>query len=358
MSDAPETRRGATAPLPMTAQPTAAPARPVTQVSASAVPSTLESPRDAKPMDPSLRHDVTAQDDAARVAAERDAAFAAAGVPVGPVAMTTTAPLSHDAQESARRGAPATLMSPAVPVALASGDKPASPPLAPEEAVVDVGAPAHAFLPPGASPAYGGGAVGPGGRMHPGAHLPGGAHAGPGARRSMSTTVLVMLVVGGVAAIILLAAVVMGFFYVAERRKAEAAAAERALHPPAVPTAVVTQEAPRTPPRFGGTRARLAVTSGGAMDVEAVRASLAGVLPRIDACFAAAELEPPNHESAAYDLDVQPNGEVKKAEPATAVTRAPKLDACVVQSLRAARLPKAARASTVKLTFSDPLDVH
>ncbi len=339
------------------------------------MPSTLESPADVRDArdapDPkqadasSVRHDVTTQDDAARVAAERDAAFAAAGVPVAMPAMNAMPPLnampaiapaSHDPQESARRGAPATLMSPAVAPAFAHGDKAASPSLAPEDAVVDVGAPAHAFLPPGASPAYGG-AADAGARMHPGVHLGAGPHGGPGARRSMSTTTLVMVVVGGVAGILLLAAAVIGFFYVAERRKAEAAAAERALHPPTVPAAV-TPEAPRTPPRFGGTKARLAVTSGGAMDAEAVRASLAGVLPRIDACFAAAELEPPNHESAAYDLDVQPNGEVKKAEPANAVTRAPKLDACVVQSLRTARLPKAARASTVKLTFSDPLEVR
>jgi hypothetical protein len=336
-------------------------ARPATQVSASAVPSTLESPaevRDAKPADASLRHDITTQDDAARVAAERDAAFAAAGVPVAMPAMNATAPLSPEPQESARRGAPATLMSPAVapmPGALAHGDKPASPSLAPEDAVVDVGAPAHAFLPPGASPAYGS-AADAGARRHPGVHG-GAAHGGPGARRSMSTTTLVMVVVGGVAGILLLAAAVIGFFYVAERRKAEAAAAERALHPPTVPAAV-TLEAPRTPPRFGGTKARLAVTSGGAMDAEAVHASLAGVLPRIDACFAAAELEPPNHESATYELDVQANGEVKKAEPAGAVPRAAKLDACVVQSLRAARLPKAARASVVKLTFSDPVDLR
>ena len=349
MSDAPDTRRGATAPLPVTAQPSTAPMpqRAATQMSASAVPSTLESPQEAQkpdgaPAAASLKHDVTEQDDTARQNAERDAGIApeAAAAPPAP------GPLGQDLRP---RVGPATLMSPAV---APLGDKPASPSLTPEDAVIDVGAPAHAFMPHGAaSPAYGGG---PGGMMHQAGHAIGGAVP---AARSMSTSFLVMLVVGGVAGIILLAGIVVGLFYLGERRKAEALES-RAPHGPSATVAPGAQEGPRSPARFGGTKARLAVTSGGAMDPEAVRAALAGALPRIDACFAAAELEPPDHETAAYDIDVQASGEVKRAEAASAVNRAPKLDACVLQNLRAVRLPKAARASTVKLTFSAPLDVH
>jgi hypothetical protein len=158
--------------------------------------------------------------------------------------------------------------------------------------------------------------------------------------------------------IIVLAGLVVGLFYLGERRKAEAAESARAPRGPSATVAPPAQEGPRAPARFGGAKARLAVTSGGALDPEAVRAALAGALPKVDACFAAAELEPPNHESAPYDLDVQPTGEVKKVELVAAANRAPKLDACVVQALRVVRLPKAARASVVKLTFSAPLDVH
>jgi hypothetical protein len=341
MSDAPETRRGATAPLPMTVQPSTdpmpnAPPKPervATQMSASAVPSTLESPQDGTagggaPPPPALKHDITEPDEAARRNAELDTGIAAPAI------------------VSSARGGPATLMSPAVaPLAENTTS------LAPEDAVIDVGAPAHAFMPHGSSPAYGGGP----GIIHQGPHTHGGGAAG---RRPMSTTALAMLVVGGVVGIIVLAGLVVGLFYLGERRKAEAAESARAPRGPSATVAPPAQEGPRAPARFGGAKARLAVTSGGALDPEAVRAALAGALPKVDACFAAAELEPPNHESAPYDLDVQPTGEVKKVELVAAANRAPKLDACVVQALRVVRLPKAARASVVKLTFSAPLDVH
>jgi hypothetical protein len=206
-------------------------------------------------------------------------------------------------------------------------------------------------MPHGSSPAYGGGA----GMMHQGPH---GAVGGAAGRRPMSTTTIAMLVVGGVVGIIMLAALVVGLFYVGERRKAEAAESGRAQHGPSATGAPAVPEASRTPLRFGGSKARLAVTSSGALDPEAVRAALAGALPKVDVCFAAAELEPPNHETAAYELDVQPSGDVKKVEIAGATNRATRLDACVLQAFRGTRLPKAARASVVKLTFSAPLDVH
>jgi hypothetical protein len=312
-------------------------------MSASAVPSTLESPQEAGATDgappaPAIEDGATDTDKAPPAFAddEINGAVLAREVSVPP-----------PAQEPSRRGGPATLMSPAVAHA---GDVPPSPPLAPENAVVDVGAPAHAFIPAGhaGSPPYAGGPV-----MPHGAH---GGMAGDAARprRGTSTTFLVMVVVGVVGAVVVLAGIVIGLFYVAERRKAEAERLQRA----GVVAPATAAEAPRGPLRFGGPKARLGVITTGTLDPEAIRSALATALPRIDACFAAAELEPPNHESAAYDLDVQPNGDVKRAEAATTVNRASKLDACVLSSLRAVRLPKSARASTVKLTFSAPLDVH
>lgn len=171
----------------------------------------------------------------------------------------------------------------------------------------------------------------------------------------MSTTLLVMIVLGVVAGVVLLSAVLGGLYYVTEKRRAEQ---ERLLHTPSAAAPAATGEGSRGPARFGGGKARLGVTTTGTLDSEAIRVALAGAVPRIDACFSAAELEPPNHESAAYDLDVQPTGDVKRADVATTANRAPKLDACVLSSLRGVRLPKSAKASTVKLTFSAPLDVR
>jgi hypothetical protein len=343
--------------------PAPAPApRAATQMSPSAVPSTLDSPTDGAsiPPDGAPRDDrPTDVDRATRPTTvdEIDGALLIRAVSAPPAALSPAPPLQLwplpapvAPPEPSRRGAPATLMSPAVPQA---GDVPPSPPPTPENAVVDVGAPAHAFMPRGnASPhGYGGahGALGSAGRQGPG---PSGTDAG---RRGMTTTFLVMVALGVVAGIVLLGAVVGGLFYVTEKRRAER---ERLLHAPSGAAAAATAEGPRGAARFGGGRARLGVTTTGTLDPEAIRVALAGALPRIDACFAAAELEPPNHESAAYDLDVQPTGDVKRADAATTTNRTPKLDACVLQNLRSARLPKAAKASTVKLTFSAPVDVR
>ena len=313
MSDAPEQRRGATAPLPMTAQPSTAPlpiagppgagAGADADAGASPGPGAARGDADVR-FGGAVDAGVSAGARAGRRRPGRRIAQARCDRAGRHGARGRRARRRHRArararrrrppltQDPGRRGGPATLMSPAV---TPQGDKPASPSLAPEDAVIDVGAPAHAFMPHGsASPLYGGG---PGGMMHQGPHPVGGAAP---ARRAMSTTFLVVVVVGGVAGIILLAGIVVGLFYLGERRKAETAEG-RALHGPSVTAAPGAQEGPRSAARFGGTKARLAVTSGGAMDPEAVRAALAGALPRIDACFAAAELEPPNHETAAYD---------------------------------------------------------
>ncbi len=318
-------------------------------MSPSAVPSTRDSPADGAsiPPDGALRDDRPTDADGAappRTIDEIDGGALARAVSAAP---PPAPPRPIAVPDQGRRGAPATLMSPAVPQA---GDVPPSPPLAPENAVVDVGAPAHAFMPRGndSPPGYGGARRGAGPR---GA----GASGTAPRRRAMSTTFLVMVAAGVVAGVVLLAAVLGGLFYVTEKRRAQR---ERLLHTPSAAGPAATGEGPRGPARFGGGKARLGVTTTGTHDPEAIRVALAGAAPRIDACFAAAELEPPNHESAAYDLDVQPAGDVKRADVATTTNRAPKLDACVLTNLRAARLPKAAKASTVKLTFSAPLDVH
>lgn len=315
MSDEADRPRVITAPLG------ASPARPATQMSAAAVPATLDSPKEPS-VPPAAGNAPNADEIHGAELARRDAARddAAPALDGGGV----------------RRAGPATMMSPAVSAPLPGGS---SPPLAPENAVVDVGAPAHAFMPYGsAAPGMGGG------RMH---------HGGPGAPRSLSTTTLVLIIVGVVAAVGLLGVGVGGYLFFHRERDSNDPRAARGggLGLPA-PGAIPGD--PRKPVRMGGPRAQVTVTSAGALDPEGVRAAVTLALPHLDPCFAASELEPPNHEQVGYDLDVAPSGEIRRAEPSVP-GRTPKLDACMVQNLRAVRLPKSKAASAVRLTFVAPL---
>lgn len=322
MSDEPDPPRVVTAPLAAANAP--ANARPATQMSASAVPSTLDSPQHPSASPPAdhahgaasadeIRANAIAGGETTRDDAARDAALADAGI----------------APPSVRRIGPATMMSPAVAAPLPGTS---SPPLGPEHAVVDVGAPAHAYVP------YGSAA--PAGGMH---------HGGQGAshRRGMSTTALVLIVVGVVGAVGVVAVATGAYFFFgrAQGRRGEQSSSSPRSRPD-----------PRDPQRMGGPRARVSVTSSGALDPEAVRSVVNAASPRLDVCFASTEIDPPNHEVATYDLDVATTGEVKRVEPGAELTRAPKLDACVVQTLRSLRMPRTTKACTVKLTFVAPIE--
>jgi len=103
---------------------------------------------------------------------------------------------------------------------------------------------------------------------------------------------------------------------------------------------------------MGGTRARISTLSAGTLDGEAVRTAITTVLPRVDLCFSASELESPNHETAAYELDVAAGGTVTRAEPSSSASRASKLDACVSNALRTARMPRSGAVTKVKLTLT------
>ena len=103
---------------------------------------------------------------------------------------------------------------------------------------------------------------------------------------------------------------------------------------------------------MGGPKARVTGLVSRSLDPQKVRNAVAAAGARTDACFAATELEPPNHEIAGYDLDVAASGEVTRAEPATQTGRCAELDACMVQNLRGLRMPRSPAGSTVKLTFA------
>jgi hypothetical protein len=168
----------------------------------------------------------------------------------------------------------------------------------------------------------------------------------------MSTTTLVLIVGGAIAAVALLLLAAGAFLFFSRARTLHERRADNG-DSRQLPLPV---EGPRSPPRMGGARAHVVVTSSGTIDRDAARASITVALPHVDACFAAAELEPPNHESATYELDVTASGEVRRAEPASAAGRTAKLDACVIPALRSIRMPKSSKPSVVKLTLLAPIE--
>jgi hypothetical protein len=384
--------------VPLAAQPMQ---RAVTQMSASAVPSTLESPKEAlvlrAQVETRIEHGAqslltatvddlngtTLPDDTARDAAIREAAKLAD-------ARSAANQAAASAQPSSPRRGPPTMMSPSIG---ASG-LPPPPGSAQESAVVDAVLPAAAFLPmetldmgvprtPSVTePTYA--PIAAGAQAHwgiPGAH-PGAfeardgwqpqpiGHAGPGVGtlpqpglrtdpraalsppRRASTTLIVLCVVGAVVLLGVVVAVAGGAYLFKQRKVAAKAAQGGAASPesassPGAPTAVAPSDA-----RMAGAKARISTLSAGTLDGEAVRTAITAVLPRIDLCYAASELEPPNHETAAYDLDVAAAGAVTRVEPASTASRAPKLDACVGNALRTAKMPRSSAGTKVKLTLA------
>jgi hypothetical protein len=412
MSDIPA--RGATAPLgetvpktdplpppgvtaPLAAHAAHAPGghHRATQMSPSAVPSTLESPKDPPPMDGAAqvalerRIDValaagttaeeingsTVRDDAARDAAIHDALKAAD-------AQGAASGGAPSDEHSARRHGPATMMSP-IP-GPSGGSVPPPGGRSATDAVVDAVLPAAAFQPP---PYAGGGnadaqwgppgahagafeardrQAAPGGQLHGSMPAPA---LGAGGMPRRSNTMLIVLIAGGVVVLLIGLVIVGGGALFFSRRAAATRAAKaqggsessNAGSPAgagaagqASPGATGGGVQPRAvdPRAMGGTRARLIALSAGALEVEAVRAAITTVLPQVDACFVASELEPPNHESVTYELDVATSGTITRAEPTPQTGRAPKLDACVGGALRTARMPRGARNTRVKLTLS------
>lgn len=123
---------------------------------------------------------------------------------------------------------------------------------------------------------------------------------------------------------------------------------------PATPLAApATAAADARPTPMGGKKAKLASVAG-SLQSTGTRAAILALLPRIDACFTTHELEPPSHETAAYELDVAAAGAVSRVEPAAGGSRAPRLDACVTTVLRTARLPRSASGGHVRVSFSAP----
>lgn len=235
MSDPPITpRSNATVPdttVPMAtkpapdpgAQPNTAPMNArATQMSASVGPTTLESPHDAPP-----RIELPPQSAAAPFVSEE-----ISGVLI-----------AQEAQQQApsRRLGASTLESRLVPPSAIAGDG-TSAPLPPLPPVIDVGAPAHAFVARSAHAPPPMPQAGPGGRMMMPAHAHHGgqAHAARAPTSSTSTSTMALVVVGVVIGLLGIAAVVVAVGFFATRRTAATSA-----QPAGKPPAAAATQAPR-----------------------------------------------------------------------------------------------------------------
>lgn len=383
---------------PAASSPSPALRHPGTQMSASAVPSTLESPKGPMILDlggatqleprldvtlPSNVDDApqgsTLRDDTARDAAIREAVSAADALASG--AVSTNAP-------SVRHHGPATQMSP-----MPGASAPPGPPLAAEDAVVDAVLPSAAFLPPppGAtldlSGGHGGDSIQHAGWGPPGAHAGafeardpwGGGHMppmqplAPARRPPRANGTLIALIAGGVVVLVVGIAIIgAGMFFFSGRARLPKRGGEPALGGGTAPGATGTPTAapategapPKAPPRVndgprvqGGIKAKVSELTASGVEVNGSRNAITAALPKLDGCFAASETEAPNHETTTYDLDLAPSGAVTRVEPAAAPqgSRASRLDACVVTVLRGVRLPRSASGGRVKVTLAAPI---
>lgn len=238
MSPSPATSAPSTDPMP------AAPnMRPATQMSPSAVPSTLESPTD-KAGSPG-GGDGTATEKSARPIFVDEIV---GGVVVAESTIRDEQTRAEVLREAARReaaavdsggghrGSPPTLMSPLVaPDAPAHAD-PSAPPPPPQPAVTFAQAPPHAYLPAPSGPIYPSGpsyAHGAGGFSH------GAAQHGARPTGRSSNGIIIAIFAVGAALVVIAIAVSIGAIVVRSRQKAEA--------PPRAATATATAKPPRAP---------------------------------------------------------------------------------------------------------------
>ena len=106
---------------------------------------------------------------------------------------------------------------------------------------------------------------------------------------------------------------------------------------------------------YGGPRAEVgAGTYGGDADhdfVAPTRAAIAAEKSRIDACYAAAQFDPPEHTHLGWTIDVEPSGRARSVRPTTSSGRVPRLDACMIPILAGIRYPARPNREEVTLFF-------
>jgi serine/threonine-protein kinase len=106
--------------------------------------------------------------------------------------------------------------------------------------------------------------------------------------------------------------------------------------PPPAP-ALVVDAGPRK--AFGGTTVDISGGSFGDFDIAASQAAIMRNAGALNACYAATEFDPPDHQATTWTIQVDPAGNVRSVQRTTSFDPHPKLDACVIGALRQVKWP-------------------
>jgi hypothetical protein len=90
---------------------------------------------------------------------------------------------------------------------------------------------------------------------------------------------------------------------------------------------------------FGGTTVDINGGSFGDFDIEASKAAIMRNAGALNACYAATEFDPPDHQFTTWTFQVDPAGNVRSVQRTTSADPLPKLDACVIGALRQVKWP-------------------
>jgi hypothetical protein len=104
--------------------------------------------------------------------------------------------------------------------------------------------------------------------------------------------------------------------------------------------------------QFAGASVRISGGSFGEFDVEAGRAAINRVGGALNACYAATEFDPPDHQFTNWTLQVDPAGNVKSVQRTTSADPHPKLDGCVIGALRQVKLPATKAGGSVQVSLA------
>jgi hypothetical protein len=107
--------------------------------------------------------------------------------------------------------------------------------------------------------------------------------------------------------------------------------------PPAAAPAIVVDAGPRK--QFAGSVFRISGGSFGEFDIDAGKAAINRMGGAINACYAATEFDPPDHQFTTWTFQVDPAGNVKSVGRATSADPHPKFDGCIIGALRQVKWP-------------------
>jgi len=106
--------------------------------------------------------------------------------------------------------------------------------------------------------------------------------------------------------------------------------------------------------RFAGTSWRIAGGSYKPFEIEPSKAAVTRLSGPITACYAATELDPPDHRTTGWTLQIAPTGDVLSVGRTTTVDPHPKFDTCMISALRQVKFATTPAGGRMQLVFSAP----